>query len=107
MCLNCESNILNDALITLDPIFAEHGEYNILFMLNDYYVTKYADAIATPPKYSDPRQQAIWELFQNEDISQWESNTSHMPWCSSMLGQPYNTPECDCSSSNRRKAESE
>ena len=100
MCANCESSILNDALITLDTMFTQHGEYNILFMLNDYYVTKYADAISAPPKYEDPRQQKLWDLFEAEEYF-----NSHKSWCASLLGQPYNTPECDCSSSDRRKAE--
>lgn len=29
----------------------------------------------------------------------------HRPWCASLLGQPENTPECDCLPSNRRNAE--
>lgn len=99
MCVNCETNILNDALVTLDTMFREHGEYNILFMLNDYYVTKYADAISAPPKYQDPRQQQLWDLFEADKYFRHES------WCASLLGQPESTPECDCSSSNRRKAE--
>ena len=76
------SDLLKDALITLDPIFTEHGEYNILFILNSYYENKYSDAISLP-KYS------------------------HLSWCASMLGQPESTPECDCCSSHRRIAEIE
>lgn len=76
------SDLLKDALMTLDPIFTEHGEYNILFILNSYYENKYSDAIHTA-KYS------------------------HLDWCASMLGQPFGTPECDCSSSRRRIAEIE
>ena len=29
----------------------------------------------------------------------------HRPWCASLLGQPENTPECDCLPLNRRNAE--
>lgn len=76
------SDLLKDALITLDPIFTEHGEYNILFILNSYYENKYNEAFHTP-KYS------------------------HLAWCASMLGQPDETPECDCSSYRRRIAEIE
>ncbi len=72
MCVNCGSNILNEALATLDTMISEHGEYNLLFILNDYYEDKYKDSFYAPK--------------------------SHVAWCASLLGQPESTPECDCSS---------
>lgn len=105
MCVNCDTNILNEALEILDPIFQQHGEYNTLFIINSYYEEKFADAFHHPSRYADPRQQAIFELFENEDLSQWESNTSHSPWCASMMGHPLHAPDCDCGTPFRRNAE--
>jgi len=107
MCVNCDTNILNEALIALDPIIEQHGEYNVLFILNDYYENKFADAFKHPSRIQlEPISlDAIKALFEDEDLSQWESNTSHSPWCATMMGQPSNAPDCDCSSPFRRNAE--
>jgi hypothetical protein len=107
MCVNCDTNILNDVLVTLDPIFQQHGEYNTLFILNSYYEDKYKDAFSHPSRINlEPISlDDIKALFEDEDMSKWESNTNHMPWCASMLGQPFSTPDCDCPSSNRRIAD--
>jgi hypothetical protein len=108
MCVNCDTNILNEALIALDPIISEHGEYNTLFILNSYYEAKYRDAFYHHPsriELSPISLDALKALFEDEDMSNWESNTSHMPWCASLLGQPNSTAECDCPSSNRRIAD--
>lgn len=102
MCVNCDTNILNEVLEILDPIFQQHGEYNTLFILNDYYENKYRDAFQHPSRIS---LDAIKALFEDEDLSQWESNTSHSPWCASMMGHPLNAPECDCGTPFRRNAE--
>ena len=50
MCVNCDTNILNEVLIALDPIIEQHGEYNTLFILNDYYENKYRDAFSHPSR---------------------------------------------------------
>lgn len=107
MCVNCDTNILNEVLIALDPIIEQHGEYNVLFILNDYYENKFADAFSHPSRIQlEPISlDAIKALFEDEDMSQWESNTSHSPWCATMMGQPSNAPECDCGSPFRRNAE--
>jgi hypothetical protein len=107
MCVNCETNILNEALIALDTIIEQHGEYNVLFILNDYYENKYRDAFSHPSRIRlEPISlDEIKELFDNEDMSRWESNTSHSPWCATMMGHPLNAPACDCGSPFRRTAE--
>jgi len=107
MCVNCDTNILNEVLIALDPIIEQHGEYNVLFILNDYYENKYRDAFLHPSaiKLSPISLDDIKALFEDEDMSQWESNTSHSPWCATMMGQPSNAPDCDCGSPFRRNAE--
>ena len=107
MCVNCDTNILNEVLIALDPIIEQHGEYNTLFILNDYYENKYRDAFQHPSaiKLEPISLDAIKALFEDEDMSQWESSTSHSPWCASMMGHPLNAPECDCGSPFRRNAE--
>ena len=107
MCVNCDTNILNEALETLDTIFQQHGEYNTLFILNDYYENKYRDAFSHPSRIRlEPISlDAIKALFEDEDMSQWESNTSHSPWCASMMGHPLNALDCDCGSPFRRNAE--
>jgi hypothetical protein len=107
MCVNCDTNILNEALVALDTIFQQHGEYNTLFILNDYYENKYRDAFSHPSRIQlEPISlDAIKALFEDEDMSQWESNTSHSPWCATMMGQPSNALECDCGSPFRRNAE--
>jgi hypothetical protein len=108
MCVNCDTNILNEALEALDTIFQQHGEYNTLFILNDYYEAKFSDAFYHHPsriELSPISLDAIKALFEDEDMSQWESNTSHSPWCATMMGQPSNALECDCGSPFRRNAE--
>jgi len=107
MCVNCETNILNEALIALDPIIEQHGEYNVLFILNDYYENKYRDAFSHPSRIRlEPISlEDIKALFEDEDMSQWESNTSHSPWCASMMGHQSSAPICDCGSPFRRIAE--
>ena len=107
MCVNCDTNILNEALIALDSVIVDHGEYNVLFILNDYYENKYRDAFSHPSRIRlEPISlDAIKALFEDEDMSQWESNTSHSPWCASMMGHPLNAHECDCGSPFRRNAE--
>jgi hypothetical protein len=107
MCVNCDTNILNEVLETLDTIFQEHGEYNTLFILNDYYENKYRDAFLHPSviELEPISMDAIKSFLESEDLSGWESNTSHTPWCASLMGHPLNAPECDCSTPFRRNAE--
>ena len=108
MCVNCDTNILNEALLALDTVFQQHGEYNTLFILNDYYEALIADAFYQHPSRIELEpisMDAIKSFLESEDLSGWESNTSHSPWCATMMGQPSNAHECDCGSPFRRNAE--
>ena len=107
MCVNCDTNILNEVLETLDTIFQQHGEYNTLFILNDYYENKYRDAFLHPSviELEPISMDAIKSFLESEDLSGWESSTSHTPWCASLMGHPLNAPACDCGSPFRRNAE--
>jgi len=108
MCVNCDTNILNEALIALDSVIVDHGEYNVLFILNSYYEAKFSDAFSHHPsriELESISMDAIRSFLESEDLSGWESNTSHSPWCATMMGQPSNAPACDCGSPFRRNAE--
>ena len=108
MCVNCDTNILNEVSIALDPIIEQHGEYNVLFILNDYYEALISDAYYQHPSRIELEPISLDDikaLFEDEDMSQWESNTSHSPWCASLMGHPLDAHECDCGSPFRRNAE--
>ena len=108
MCVNCDTNILNEALLALDTVFQQHGEYNTLFILNDYYEALIADAFYQHPSRIELEpisMDAIKSFLESEDLSGWESNTSHSPWCATLMGHPLNAPACDCGSPFRRNAE--
>lgn len=100
-------NILDKVLNILDPIFQEHGEYNTLFILNSYYEDKYRDAFSHPSRIElEPISlDALKALFEDEDMDMWESNTSHSPWCASLMGHPSRALDCDCGTPFRRNAE--
>jgi hypothetical protein len=37
MCANCDTNILNEAFIALEPIFEQYGKRNVIDAIHDYF----------------------------------------------------------------------
>jgi hypothetical protein len=37
MCANCDTNIVNEVMEALDPIFESFGEQEVLDIIHDYY----------------------------------------------------------------------
>ncbi len=44
MCANCDTNIVNDVMLALDPIFEEFGKQEVLDIIHDYYHNRHRDA---------------------------------------------------------------
>ena len=37
MCINCEGNILNEALVALEPVFEQFGKREVINAIHDYF----------------------------------------------------------------------
>ena len=37
MCVNCDTNILNEALEALKPVFEDHGKRQVIDVIHDYF----------------------------------------------------------------------
>lgn len=37
MCVNCDTNILNEALVALEPVFEEYGKREVINAIHDYF----------------------------------------------------------------------
>lgn len=37
MCVNCDTNILNEALVALEPVFEDFGKREVINAIHDYF----------------------------------------------------------------------
>lgn len=44
MCDLCDTNIVNEVMIALDPIFERFGEQEVLDIIHDYYHNRHRDS---------------------------------------------------------------
>jgi hypothetical protein len=60
MCINCDTNILNEALGALEPVFDQFGKREVINAIHDYFH-------AGQPDIKNVNQDTLWERgFGNE-----------------------------------------